>query len=66
MQITINGNLVDIDNIKNLRDIVNRYCKPNKNAILEMNGAIVPCGLWEETLLHDGDRIELMAFVGGG
>ena len=33
---------------------------------LERNGEIVPRTLWAETLLHSGDRIELVHFVGGG
>ena len=33
---------------------------------LELNGTIVPRGSWAATNLSDGDRIELVHFVGGG
>ena len=33
---------------------------------LELNGIIVPRLLWPETHLVDGDKIELVHFVGGG
>jgi len=33
---------------------------------LERNGEIVPRAVWAETPLVDGDRIELVHFVGGG
>ncbi|MBR2970776.1 MAG: sulfur carrier protein ThiS [Clostridia bacterium] len=33
---------------------------------VERNGDIVPKAKYEETLLHDGDSIEVVSFVGGG
>lgn len=33
---------------------------------VERNGEIVPKRLYEETVLADGDRIEIVGFVGGG
>ena len=33
---------------------------------LERNGEIVPRAEWPQTTLEDGDRIELVHFVGGG
>lgn len=33
---------------------------------VEKNGSIVPKAQYEETLLCDGDRIEIVSFVGGG
>ena len=33
---------------------------------VERYGDIVPKAKYEETLLHDGDSIEVVSFVGGG
>jgi thiamine biosynthesis protein ThiS len=33
---------------------------------VERNGEIVPRGRWRETALADGDRLEIVHFVGGG
>ncbi len=33
---------------------------------VELNGEIVPRTRWSETALHDGDRLEIVHFVGGG
>ncbi len=33
---------------------------------VEHNGAIVPRGSWGETSLDEGDRLEVVHFVGGG
>ena len=33
---------------------------------VELNRAIVPRDRWPQTLLKDGDRLEIVHFVGGG
>ncbi len=33
---------------------------------VELNHDIVPRDRWSETQLHDGDRLEIVHFVGGG
>lgn len=38
---------------------------PNRIAI-ERNGEIVPKSKYQETILSDGDKIEIVCFVGGG
>lgn len=37
-----------------------------KFVVVEYNGAILPRGAWADAQLADGDRLELVAFVGGG
>jgi thiamine biosynthesis protein ThiS len=39
--------------------------KPDRLAI-ELNREIVPREQWPQTPLHDGDRLEIVHFVGGG
>jgi thiamine biosynthesis protein ThiS len=39
--------------------------KPDRVAV-ELNRDIVPRSLWSETQLHEGDRLEIVHFVGGG
>ena len=39
--------------------------KPDRVAI-ELNREIVPREQWSQTPLHDGDRLEIVHFVGGG
>ena len=33
---------------------------------VELNREIVPRNLWAETMLNEGDRLEVVHFVGGG
>ena len=35
-------------------------------AVLALNGNIVPKAAYAETVLSDGDSIEIVSFVGGG
>jgi thiamine biosynthesis protein ThiS len=39
--------------------------KPDRVAV-ELNLEILPRALWEATTLKDGDRLEVVHFVGGG
>jgi thiamine biosynthesis protein ThiS len=39
--------------------------KPDRLAI-ELNREIVPRAVWHATALNDGDRLEIVQFVGGG
>jgi thiamine biosynthesis protein ThiS len=39
--------------------------KPDRVAV-ELNRNIVPRDLWPQTHLKDGDRLEIVHFVGGG
>ena len=39
--------------------------QPDRVAV-ELNRDIVPRDRWPETLLNDGDRLEIVHFVGGG
>lgn len=39
--------------------------KPDRVAV-ELNLELVPRGRWEATALKDGDRLEIVQFVGGG
>ncbi len=39
--------------------------KPDRVAV-ELNREIVPRDRWPETPLHEGDRLEIVHFVGGG
>lgn len=39
--------------------------KPDRVAV-ELNLGIAPRGSWETTALKDGDRLEIVHFVGGG
>ena len=37
-----------------------------KRIAVEINGNIVPKAQYDETVLQDGDNVEIVSFVGGG
>jgi len=69
MKLQINGEERDFPNSPSpfsLSALVEQLgMKPDRVAV-ELNRDIVPRGRWNETILHDGDRLEVVHFVGGG
>ncbi len=37
-----------------------------KRVAVELNGDILPKAQYDSTVLHDGDSVEIVSFVGGG
>ena len=66
MKITLNGKTRELTNALNLENVVGQFCKDKNPVIAELNGEIIKNPLWEETLIKEGDTIELVSFVGGG
>ena len=66
MKLQINGNPRDFSAPLSLPDLLQQLgIKPDRVAV-ELNGNIVPREQWEKTPLSDGDRLEIVHFVGGG
>ena len=63
--IKINGEILDIDG-KTLADYLATTNYDPKRIAVERNGDIVPKAKYGETILSDGDSIEIVSFVGGG
>ena len=49
-----------------LQDLVADLGLQGDRVAIEHNGSIVPRGEWANTILADGDRLEIVHFVGGG
>ena len=65
MNLTINGE-PQAFSAETLSALVEQLgMKPDRVAI-ELNRSIVPRDQWPQTSLHDGDRLEIVHFVGGG
>ncbi len=66
MKIILNGEETEIDEASTLADLLARLDLPRKAVAIERNKAIAPRSLWGETRLKEGDRLEVVHFVGGG
>jgi sulfur carrier protein len=66
MKIQLNGEQRDFQEDLDLKALVeNLGMKPDRVAV-ELNLKIVPRGSWQSTRLKEGDRLEIVHFVGGG
>ena len=67
MKIQLNGKEHQVQGPHNLKILIDQFLKdPSRSLIAEVNGEIIKTPQWEQTLLKDGDSIELVSFVGGG
>jgi len=66
IQVTVNGNAHRLDRPLELAALLARLELGGKKIAVERNGEIVPKSAHGSTLLQDGDRLEIVAAVGGG
>ena len=63
--VKVNGTELDIAG-KTLAEYLATTNYDMKRIATELNGDIVPKATYVETVLKDGDSIEIVSFVGGG
>ncbi len=66
MQLIINGEERRFGELASLAALVEQLGMKGDRVAVELNREIVPRPRWSETPLHDGDRLEIVHFVGGG
>ncbi len=66
MQLIINGEERRFAELASLAALVEQLGMKGDRVAVELNREIVPRLRWSETPLHDGDRLEIVHFVGGG
>jgi sulfur carrier protein len=69
LKITVNGQARSLEGIGSpgsLKLVLETLgLRPDRIAV-ELNGDIAPRTLWDEKTVTDGDRLEIVHFVGGG
>jgi len=66
MKLQINGEARDFDPPLTLAGLVEQMDMKADRVAVELNRSIVPREQWQGTNLADGDRLEIVHFVGGG
>jgi thiamine biosynthesis protein ThiS len=66
MTLTINGESRDFPNGITLAALVAQLGMKEDRVAVELNLEIVPRPQWESTVLKNGDKLEIVHFVGGG
>ena len=66
MRVFINGETKEISGTPSLAELIDQLDLPAARIAIELNRAVVRRSEWNNTVLQDGDRIEIVHFVGGG
>jgi thiamine biosynthesis protein ThiS len=65
MKLVINGIEKDVA-AANIAALIDGLAAKGDRVAVELNGDIVPRAKWPESPLKDGDKLEIVHFVGGG
>jgi thiamine biosynthesis protein ThiS len=66
MKVTVNGNAHDLAEGTTIAQLIDQLKLKTDRIATERNLSVVPKAQYGETRLADGDRLEIVTFVGGG
>nr|MBO2504667.1 thiamine biosynthesis protein ThiS [Bacilli bacterium] len=67
LQLYINGQKTEVDNnVKNVADLLKSFQLQGRIVVVEQNGKIILKEQYDKQPVNDGDKIEIVHFVGGG
>ena len=66
MQIKLNGETKDVADGTTLLSLVEQLSLAPERLAVELNQEVVARAEWPDVKLSDGDRVEIVHFVGGG
>ncbi len=66
MRLQINGDEKQFADGLSLAGLIDELGMKADRVAVELNREIVSRAQWSETALHDGDKLEIVHFVGGG
>ena len=66
MNVLINGEIREVPDSVNLRALLELFSLPSQRVAVELNRNVVRKEDWETVTVSEGDKIEVIHFVGGG
>ncbi len=66
MNIFINGETKQLNQTLNLIELLKHFSLPSERIAIELNREVVRKKDWENIKINDGDKLEVIHFVGGG
>lgn len=66
MQVTVNGDLVQLDDNASLIDLLSQLQLADAKIAVELNHAIVSRSQYRDQALKDNDQLEIVHAIGGG
>jgi thiamine biosynthesis protein ThiS len=66
LTIVVNGNQTDIAEGSHISDLIKSLGLDTQRVAVELNKRIVRRAHWGSTMISEGDKVEIVHFVGGG
>ena len=66
MSVLINGEMREVPEGVDLSRLLELFSLPQQRVAVELNRVVVRRREWPRVTINDGDRIEVVHFVGGG
>ena len=66
MQVYINGEPKELADNASLAEVISHLDFPVTRIAVELNRSVIRRANWETTIVQEGDRLEIVHFVGGG
>ena len=66
INIVLNGEKREVPPDQNLKDLIQQLDLPGQRIAVELNKQVIRRSDWPQTAVTDGDRLEVVHFVGGG
>ena len=66
MLIEVNGESREVPDSITLSELIHHLALAPERLAVELNQRVVRRADWQQTIVHNGDRLEIVHFVGGG
>lgn len=66
MNVTVNGEQKEMAESGTVSDLISALGLDPGRLAVELNRRIIRRAEWDSTILNDGDKVEIVHFVGGG
>ena len=66
MTVLVNGQPVSVASPATVAQVLEQLQLPHLRVAVELNQDVIPRSQWSAREVHEGDRIEVVQFVGGG
>ena len=66
MRIQVNGQSREVDDTLSLPELIASLDLKSEQIAVELNQKVIRRSHWQQTVLRDDDKIEIVHFVGGG
>jgi len=66
MKVTLSGKTTELPDNISIAQLLNLKNMEPGHTVVELRGEVVLSDQWDSTIIHDGDALEILSFVGGG